>query len=127
MVKEKANLKQVVPSLLAALDQIIAHPSEAEDTGSTIQTSIHLAQRTVNTFTGSHQWSMPLMASALLGNKSIVSSELFRYVFPYANVSYMNSLMDFHQNRSGIDKNVRKNISSNINLKYESCRYVHAE
>jgi hypothetical protein len=36
MVKEKANLKQAVPSLLAALDQIIVHPSKAEDTGSTI-------------------------------------------------------------------------------------------
>ncbi len=41
---------------------------------------------------------MPLMASALLGNKSIVSSELFRYVFPHANISYMNSLMDSHPN-----------------------------
>ncbi len=41
---------------------------------------------------------MPLMASALLGNKSIVSSELFRYVFPHANVSYVNSLMDSHPN-----------------------------
>jgi hypothetical protein len=55
MVKEKANLKQAVPSLLAALDQIIAHPSKAEDTGSIIGTGIHLAQRTVNTFSGSHQ------------------------------------------------------------------------
>ncbi len=36
MVKEKASLKQAVPSLLAALDQIKAHPSKAEDTGSTI-------------------------------------------------------------------------------------------
>ncbi len=36
MVKEKASLKQAVPSLLAALDQIIAHPSKAEDTESTI-------------------------------------------------------------------------------------------
>jgi hypothetical protein len=42
MVKEKASLKQAVPSLLAALDQIIAHPSKAEDTGSTIQTGITL-------------------------------------------------------------------------------------
>ncbi len=38
------------------------------------------------------------MASALLENKSIVSSELFRYVFPHANDSYMNSLMDSHPN-----------------------------
>jgi hypothetical protein len=36
MVKEEANLKQAVPSLLAALDQIIAHPRKAEDTGSII-------------------------------------------------------------------------------------------
>ncbi len=33
MVKEKASLKKVVPSLLVALDQIIVHPSKAEDTG----------------------------------------------------------------------------------------------
>jgi hypothetical protein len=93
MVKEKANLKQAVPSLLAALDQIIAHHSKAEDTGSIIWTGIHLAQRTVNTFPGSHQWSMPLMAFALLGNTLIISSELFCYVFPHANDSYMNSLI----------------------------------
>ncbi len=67
MVKEKASLKQAVPSLLAALDQIIAHPSKAEDTGSTIRTGIHPAQRTVKTFSGSHQWSMPLMASCFFG------------------------------------------------------------
>ncbi len=41
---------------------------------------------------------MPLMASVLLGNKSIVSSELFRYVFPHANVSYMNSLIESDSN-----------------------------
>jgi hypothetical protein len=98
MVKEKANLKQMVPSLLAALDQIIVHPSKAEDTGSIIRTGIHLAQCTVNTFSGSHQWSMLLMASALLGNKSIISSELFCYVFPHANVSYMISLIKSDSN-----------------------------
>ncbi len=36
MMKEKANLKQEVPSPLAALDQIIVHPNKAEDTRSTI-------------------------------------------------------------------------------------------
>jgi hypothetical protein len=90
MVKENASLKQMVPSLLAALNQIMVHPSKAEDTGSIIWTGIHLAQRTVNTFSASHQWSMLMMASALLGSKLIVSSELFRYVFPHANVSCVN-------------------------------------
>jgi hypothetical protein len=36
MVKEKASLKQAVHSLLVALDQIIVHPSKAEDTVSNI-------------------------------------------------------------------------------------------
>jgi hypothetical protein len=90
MVTEKASLKQAVPSLLAALDEIIVHPSKAEDTGKAILTRKHLAQHTVNAFLGSHQWSMPLMALALLGNRSIISLELYRYVFPHANVSYMN-------------------------------------
>jgi hypothetical protein len=78
MVEEKASLKQTVPSLLAALDEIIVHPSQAEDTGTAICTGKHLAQYTVNAFLGSHQWSnMPLMASALLGNRSIISLELY--------------------------------------------------
>ncbi len=41
---------------------------------------------------------MLLVASALLGNKSIVSSELFRYVLPHANVSYLNSLIKSDSN-----------------------------
>jgi hypothetical protein len=68
MVKEKASLKQAVPSPLASLDEIIVHPSKVEDTGTAICTGKHLTQRTVNAFLGSHQWSMPLMASALLDN-----------------------------------------------------------
>ncbi len=62
MVKEKASLKQAVPSLLAALDEIFVHPSKAEDTGTTFCTGKHLAQCIVNVFLGSHQWSIPLMA-----------------------------------------------------------------
>jgi hypothetical protein len=92
MVKEKASLKQAVSGLLAALDEILVHPSKAKDTGQAIQTGKHLAQRTVNSFSGNHQWSMPLMSSALLGNKSIFTSDFFCYVFPHANISYVNSL-----------------------------------
>jgi hypothetical protein len=93
MVKEKASLKQAVPSVLAALDEIIVHPSKAEDTCTTIPTGKHLAQHTVNAFWGSHQLSMPFMALALLGIRSIISLNIYRYVFPHSNVSYMNSLL----------------------------------
>ncbi len=41
---------------------------------------------------------MPLMASALLDNKSIVSSELFCYIFPHAFFSYVNSLLESDSN-----------------------------
>ena len=55
MTKERASLKQAVPALLVALDKITAHPSKAKDTGKAIGTGKHLAQCTVNTFSGSHQ------------------------------------------------------------------------
>jgi hypothetical protein len=92
MMKEKASLKQAVPALLVALDKIIAHPTKAQDTGKAICIGKRLAQLTVNKFSGSHQWSMPLMASALFENKSIISLELYCYVFLHANVLYVNSL-----------------------------------
>jgi hypothetical protein len=121
MVKEKASLKQAVPSLLAALDQIIAYPSEAEDTGSVIQTGIHLAQCIMNTFSGSHHWSIPLMASALLGNKSIISSELFHYVFSHANVYYVNSLLDYDSNLCHGEYAKSSHLTDEINEYAQSC------
>jgi hypothetical protein len=75
----------------------------------------------VNTFSGSHQWSMPLMASALFGNKSIVSSELFRYIFPHANISYMNSLLESDSNLCHAEC-VKSSHSTDENNKYaQSC------
>jgi hypothetical protein len=75
----------------------------------------------VNTFSGSHQWSMPLMASALLGNKSIISSELFRYEFPHANVSYVNSLLQSDSNLCH-DESVKSSHSMDENNEYaQSC------
>jgi hypothetical protein len=53
---------------------------------------------------------MPLMASVLLGNKSIISSKLFHYVFPHVNVSYVNSLLQSDSNLSH-DENVKSSCS----------------
>jgi hypothetical protein len=75
----------------------------------------------MNTFSGSHQWSMPLMASALLGNKSIIISELFRYIFPHANVSYMNSLLESDPHLCH-DECVNSSHSTDANNEYaQSC------
>jgi hypothetical protein len=75
----------------------------------------------VNTFSGSHQWPMPLMASALLGNKSIISSELFCYVFLHGNVSYVNSLLLSDSNLCH-DESVKSSHSMDENNEYaQSC------
>ncbi len=64
---------------------------------------------------------MPLMASTLLGNKSIVSSELFCYVFPHANVSYVNSLIKSDSNLCH-DKCVKSSHLKDENNEYaQSC------
>ena len=89
MVKEGAPLKHAASIMLAALDHIQSFPSEAEDAGQVERTGKHLAQRTVNAISGSNQWALPLMASALLGNRSHITSETFRYVFAHDNVSYL--------------------------------------
>jgi hypothetical protein len=116
MVKEKASLKQAVPALLVALDEIIAHPSKAQDAGKAICTGKHLAQCTVNSFSRNHQRSMPLMASALFGNKSIINLERFRYVFPHANVSFANSLCCSNSilNNNSNEPTSRKMIPMNV-------------
>jgi hypothetical protein len=119
MVKEKASLKQAVPALLTALDEITVHPSKAQDTGKAICIGKHLAQCTVKSFSGSHQWSMSLMALALFGNKSIVSSEIFRYVFPHANVSYVDEMY-------GLDSNLNYNSSKSTSIKNDTNEYAHS-
>ena len=87
MTKEGAPLRQAAAVLLAAVDHIARYTSKAEDSGTVERTGKHLAQRTLNSFTGSHQWSMPLMVYALHGFKSYATTEAFTYIFPHDNVS----------------------------------------
>jgi hypothetical protein len=59
------------------------------------------------------------MASALFGNKSIVSSEIFCYVFPHANVSYVDELY-------GLDSNLKYNSSQSTSSKNDTNEYAHS-
>ena len=93
-LKEGAALKQAVPILLAAMEHIHAYPSKADDTQTLQRTSLHLAQRTVNTFSGSHQWSMPMMALALLGEHAQITSDAFRYIFAHETVAFRDDPSD---------------------------------
>ncbi|CAM9804630.1 unnamed protein product [Lampetra planeri] len=89
MTKGTTELRQATALLLAAVDEIHAHPSRADDSGTKRRTGKHLATRTVNAFSGGAQWSLPLMAYALLGHTSHITSESFRYVFANENVAYI--------------------------------------
>jgi hypothetical protein len=57
--KEAAPLKQAAGVLLAAVEHIHAYPSKADDKNTSTRNAKHLAQRTINSFSGSHQWSCP--------------------------------------------------------------------
>ena len=88
MTKEGAPLLHAAAVLLAAIDNLSKHPSLAEDTGTLKRTGKHLAAWTVNSFSGSHQWSLPVMAYALRGHKSFSSTESFWFLFPHDNVAF---------------------------------------
>ena len=62
---------------------------------------------------------MPLMASALFGNKSIISSKIFRYVFPHANFSYVDALYSS-------DSNLNNKSSEAISNKNNTNEYAHS-
>jgi hypothetical protein len=91
MTKEGAPLRQAAATLLAAVDHICKNVSKASDSGTIQRTGKHLAQRTLNSFAGSHQWSLPLMVYALLGHKSYNTTESFIYLFPHANVAHFHT------------------------------------
>jgi len=105
MTKEGAPLRQATAILLAAVNHISQHVSRAEDSGTLERTGKHLAQRTLNSFVGSHQWSMPLMVYALFGFKSYTTTKSFIYIFPHDNVSYMNKNVFSDQTRKDHKKN----------------------
>jgi hypothetical protein len=88
--KEGAELKQGVPLMLAAMEKVEKYPSRADDAGTKLRTGLHLATSTVHQFVGSHEWAMALMVHALHGNNSRISSEMHRFVFPYAATAYVD-------------------------------------
>jgi len=59
------------------------------------------------------------MASAPFGNKSIISSEIFRYVFLHANVSYVDALYSS-------DSNLNNNSSEAISNENDTNEYAHS-
>jgi hypothetical protein len=103
MIKEGASLQHAAAVLLASIDHIHTHVSKAANKGTVQRTGMHLAQRTINAFSGSHQWSMPLMVYALHNLKSYETTESFTFVFPHDNVSFCERLHGNQHTTHGAD------------------------
>ena len=89
MTKEGAGLKYAASMMLTAIDHIARYPSVAPDAGSLQRTGMHLATRTVNAFVGGHEWSLRLMAYALMGFVSFESSDSHWYIYPHDLVTFV--------------------------------------
>lgn len=76
------------------MEHIHKFPSRADYTQTLQRISLHLAQRTINTFYGSHQWSMSMMALTLLGEHAQITSDAFHYIFAHQIVAFHNDPID---------------------------------
>lgn len=83
MTKEKGGLKSSAAVMLTALRDMQKYPSVADDSNTVERQAKFLATRTVNAFTGATEWPHQLMAYALAGHRSYLSSDTFWYVFPH--------------------------------------------
>ena len=90
MTKEGAGLKCATSMMLTAMDHIARHPSVAAHTGSVVRTGTHLATRTVNSLVGGHEWSLRLMAYALMGFVSFESSDTHWFIYPHELVAFVD-------------------------------------
>ena len=104
MTKEGAGLKCATSMMLTAMDHIAPHPSVATDTSSVVRTGTHLATRTVNSLVGGHEWSLRLMAYALMGFVSFESSDAHWFI-------YLHDLVAFVDQTSSIWKTCRMRCS----------------
>ncbi|KAG1693611.1 hypothetical protein DVH05_023376 [Phytophthora capsici] len=91
MTKEKGGVKSSAATMLTAVRDMEKFPSVADDSGTYERQAKFLASRTVNAFTGATEWPHQLMAYALAGYRSYVSSGKFWYVFPHQLVSYIET------------------------------------
>ena len=103
MTKEGAGLKYAASMMLTAIEHIARYPSVAPDAGSLQRTGTHLATRTVNAFVGGHEWSLRLMAYALMGFVSFESSDSHWYIYPHDLVSFVAQERSMTGNATHLD------------------------
>jgi len=91
MTKNDVALKGAALALLAAIEHMAKFPSKSDNSNTELRRGQYLATRTINSFSGAHEWSHALMVYAITGNRSFISSHNFWYIFPYALMEFMKS------------------------------------
>ncbi|OWZ23122.1 LOW QUALITY PROTEIN: hypothetical protein PHMEG_0002044 [Phytophthora megakarya] len=93
MTKDDVALKSAASALHSALEHNVKFPSHADNSQTPLRIGQYLATRTVNSFSGGHEWSHSLMVHAITGHRSFLSSDKFWYIFPYSLMQYVNDLL----------------------------------
>ncbi|KAG6944432.1 hypothetical protein JG688_00017073 [Phytophthora aleatoria] len=76
ITKDDLALKGAVSALHSALLHNIKFPSKVDNSGTELHTGQYLATRTVNAFSGAHEWSLSFKVHAITGHRSFISSEM---------------------------------------------------
>lgn len=88
ITKNKADLEQVLVVLSAALREINANPSVADDTGTRKRTAQHFVTRAVNNITGMHELADPQVAFMLLGGQAEMMTMPTGFLYVWAAVAH---------------------------------------
>jgi len=97
--KKKAPVQQMLSTLCQARKQIEAHPSSADDSGTSKRTARHFFQRALNSLDVAQELSDTQVAASLCGVKSFFSSDVYSYLDIWTSnywVIHEHVINDFH-------------------------------
>ena len=88
MTKEGASFKYAASMMLTAIDHIARYRSVTPDTGCLRRTGTHLATHCQRFCGRGHEWSLRVMAHALMGFVSFESSDSHWFIYPHDRVTF---------------------------------------
>ena len=88
MTKEGASFKYATSMMLTAIDHIARYRSVTPDTGCLRRTGTHVATHCQRFCERGHEWSLRVMAHALVGCVSFESSDSHWFIYPHDCVTF---------------------------------------
>ena len=92
--ESERKMKGACSIMLASMNHVQEKKSKAEDAGTELRDSKFFATRTINSIQGGTEQEIKIMIAAIIGMKSHVTSEKFRYIFPKDSVSFIDKRLD---------------------------------